>query len=207
MTTTKGTTMTTKMKTLAAVGIAALLTTATLVAQTPKRPDFTGEWEMDVERSRAANQARGGGSMGSAGGGGGGSMSAVGAGPAGGAPAVTAVKIAQTTAAITIERIAGQAWEKVVYRLDGSESVNTNGRSTLKLRSRWEGETLVSEGSSETQLSYGSGSIGGKTREVRWIEKDGAMVVETTRTITGAAIQTSNGDKPIVSRQYFKRRR
>jgi hypothetical protein len=184
------------------------------------RPDFSGTWEMDVERTRAENRARsaaasgptagaarggmGGGAI--SGGGGGGTMSAVGASGAGGpAPAVTAVKVTQTASSLTIDRISGQVWEKVVHKLDGSESTNINGNSTMKLKSHWEGARLISEGTSETRLSDGSGSFTSAVKEVRWMEKPGVMVMESTRTMTGntSGAQVSNAGKPSTSIQYF----
>jgi hypothetical protein len=171
------------------------------------RPDFSGTWEMDVERTRAETRARSGGS----GGVGGGSMSAGGGGSmtsaSGAAPAVIAVRITQTPATLTIDRISGQIWEKVVHTLDGSESVSVNGRVTIKLKSRWDGARLVSEGTNESQLSDGSGSVGGTLKEVRWIGKDGVMVIESTRVINAPPnVQVSNAGKPTVSVQYFTRK-
>ena len=124
---------------------------------------------------------------------------------AGGAPAVTAVKVTQTATSLTIDRISGQVWEKVVHKLDGTESSSTNGNSTLKLKSRWDGARLVSEGTSETKLSDGSGSITATVKDVRWLEKPGVMVMESTRTITAntTGSQLGNRGRPSTSIQYF----
>jgi hypothetical protein len=181
----------------------AVVLLAGIAAAQPGRPDFSGEWEMDVDRTRAANQARrgGGATMGA------GAMGASTAARTGGPPSVNAVRITQTTTTLTIERVAGQVWPKTVYRLDGAESTNVNGSSTQKLRSRWDGPRLVTEGTSETKFSDGSGSMSSTVKEVRWIDKDGTLVVETTRTITNSGpVVTSSGGKPIVSVQYFKKR-
>jgi hypothetical protein len=188
------------------------------------RPDFSGTWEMDVERTRAENRARsaaasgassatagrtggaiggGGAAMGPASGGGGGSMSAVGGG-GGAASANTVVKVTQTATSLTIDRVSGQVWEKMVHKLDGTESTNTNGNSTMKIRSHWEGSKLVSEGTSETKLSDGSGSISSTLKEVRWMEKPGVMAMESTRTITSSgSVQIGNAGRPNTSIQYF----
>jgi len=154
---------------------------------------MSGEWTMDVERSRAANAAAGGMAGGMAAGGPrpANTMSAGGASLSGGAPAVTSVRISQTPGMLTIDRIAGSAPEKVAYKLDGTESVNVNGRTTMKVRSRWDGARLVSEGTSETQLSDGSGSVSAAYKEVRWLDKDGSLVVETTRTLSGQTPRTT----------------
>lgn len=200
------------------VSVSAVLVLALATAAWAQgRPDFSGTWEMDTERTRAENRARaaaasggaagaaaraggGGGSMGMAPASGGNTLSA-----SGGAPAVTAVKVTQTQSSLTIDRISGQVWEKVVHKFDGTESTSSNGNSTLKLKSRWEGAKLVSEGTSETKLSDGSGSITAAVKEVRWIEKPGVMVMESTRTITGnsTGAQLGSGARPNTSIQYF----
>jgi len=201
-----------------ATACAALLCAMSMTMLAQSRPDFSGTWEMDVERTRAENRARsaaasgapagtaprggGGGAMGAATVSGG-SMSPAG-GAASGAAAVTAVKVTQTATSLTIDRISGQVWEKVVHKLDGTESTSTNGNSTLKLKSHWEGAKLVSEGTSETKLGDGSGSISATVKEVRWLEKPGVMVMETTRTITDSGgVQVSSAGRPNTSIQYF----
>jgi hypothetical protein len=126
---------------------------------------------------------------------------------AGAAPAVPAVRITQTAAAVTIDRVSGQVWEKMVYKLDGSESVNANGRSTMKLKSRWEGARLLSEGRTETTLADNEGSISSTMKEIRSIDKDGVMVVETTRTVTATGIQIGNNGKPSTSVLYFTKKK
>jgi hypothetical protein len=213
------------MKRVMVVG--ALIGAMVMTALAQGRPDFSGTWEMDAERTRAENRARaaaagaaagaaaagaangaarsgggGGGTMGTAtmSGGGGGSLSA-----GGGAPAATVVKITQTANSVTVDRVSGQVWEKVVHKVDGTESVNTNGNSTMKLKSRWEGAKLVSEGTSETKLSDGSGSITSTVKEVRWMEKPGVMAIEITRTVntSGSSVQLGNSGRPNTTVQYF----
>lgn len=181
------------------------------------RPDFSGQWVMDVERTRAANRSRqagagaGGGGAGATAAGGRGAMASSRAGggasmsPGGmtagasGAPPALEVRITQAAGSLTIDRLAGQGFDKVVYRLDGAESVSVNGRSTMRLKSRWDGIRLASEGSSETVLSDGSGSLRSAVKEARWIDQDGVLVVETTRTLEGRP--------PNTSIQYFVRRK
>ena len=202
---------------------AALLCAMSMTMLAQSRPDFSGTWEMDVERTRAENRARsaaasgapagaaarggGGGAMGTASmSGGGGSMSPAGGG-ASGAAAVTAVKVTQTASSLTIDRISGQVWEKVVHKFDGTESISTNGNSTMKLKSHWEGARLVSEGTSETKLADGAGSISATVKEVRWMEKPGVMVMESTRTITNSGnLQISSAGRPNTSIQYFMKK-
>ena len=123
---------------------------------------------------------------------------------AGGAGAVTAVRVTQTPSSLTIDRISGQVWEKVVHKFDGTESTSTNGNSTLKLKSHWEGAKLVSEGTSEAKLGDGSGSISATVKEVRWLEKPGVMVMESTRTISNTGnVQVSSAGRPNATIQYF----
>jgi hypothetical protein len=184
------------------VSVVALVQMTAAMAQ--GRADFSGEWVMDVDRTRAENRARTGAT------GGGGTMGVStfgGAGAAGSAPAVTAVRITQTAGTMTIDRVSGQVWDKVVYKLDGAESANTNGRSTMKWKSRWEGAKLVSEGGSETTLPDNEGSISSTVKEVRSIDKEGVMVVETTRTVSATGIQIGSNGKPNTSVQYFTKRK
>jgi hypothetical protein len=176
--------------------------TTLLVASTVAQavPDFSGTWELDADRSRAASGG-GGGSFG-----GGGTMSPS-AGAGSGAAAVTTIRITQTRASLTIERVAGQVWDKVVHKLDGTESVNTNSATTITLKSRWEGARLISEGTSRTPLPEGGGTIASTVKEVRWLDKDGALVVETTRvTNPPPSIQVSNAGKPVTRVQYFRKK-
>lgn len=191
-------------KTMSAVGVVILAVTGALAAQS--RPDFSGVWELDVERSRAANA-----SAGSGGGGGGGTMGAAmaprGGGGAAGPAAVTTIRITQTPAALTIERVAGQVWDKVVHRLDGTESANANGRTTITIKSRWDGARLVSEGTSRTEVPDGTGAFTGTLKETRWLEADGTLVVEAVRvTNPPPGVQVSNAGKPVTTRQYFRKK-
>lgn len=180
------------------ISTAAMVCMGVALALAQGKPNFSGTWELDLERTRAENKARasaaGGATMG-----GGNMMSA------GGPPPVTAVTIAQTAGTVTVDRVSGQVMEKVVLKLDGTESVTTTPRTTLKLKSRWDGAKLVSEGTTETKLSDGSGVVSATLKEVRWIEKDGYMVVESTRVVASSAgSQAAGAPRPTV--QYFKKK-
>lgn len=182
---------------------AAVLCVAVLGTLAQGRPNFSGTWELDLERTRAENQARSG--TAALGGGGGGTMSFSGTSQAG-APAVTVVKITQTPALITIDRVSGQIFAKTNYRLDGGEAVTVIDAMTRKQKSRWEGTKLVSEGTGETVLSDGSGSVKSTFKEVRWLDKDGTMVVESTRAVQPPpGMQLGNGGAPRTTVQYFKK--
>lgn len=123
------------------------------------------------------------------------------------APAVTAVKIAQTPASMTIDRVSGQVFEKTNYKSDGTEAATVIDTMTRKQKSRWEGNKLVSEGAGETILSDGSGSVKSTFKEVRWIDKDGTMVVESTRSVQPPpGMQVGSGGAPRTTVQYFRKK-
>ena len=181
------------------------LVTVAVVSAAPlaqSRADFSGTWEFDAARTAREAGAkpgggRGGGSMGLSGGNG--------LAPA--APAPTVVRISQAAAALTVERVSGQVPEKVVHTFDGARSVSVNGQSTLTLTSRWDGARLISEGTSETRLRDGSGSVTGTVKEVRWLEPDGTMAVETTRVVQPPpGVTVTNAGQPIIRVQYFKKK-
>lgn len=170
---------------LAAASATMMLWSAALSAQA--RPNLAGTWETNAEKTAAARAAGaptaaagGGGAM--RGAGGGSLMAASGAAPM---PYV----ITQTPQAVTIARDLGDgASQKWVYKLDGSESVNVNARTTLTTRSAFAGDKLITEGKQVTKTEQAE--VAGTFREVRWIDKDGAMHVETTRAMNGGAATT-----------------
>lgn len=92
-------------------------------------------------------------------------------------------RVTQSVQTLTIERRSSGGRQKFVYRLDGAESVNVNGASKRTTRSRWNGDTLVTEGTEA--LSSTRGALSNAFREARSIGNDGAMVVETTREFEG----------------------
>jgi hypothetical protein len=142
-----------------AIVLAAVLALPTLTAAQAK-PNFTGTWVQDMEKSDP---------MGGGPGGGGG-----GRGPAG--PQTLA--IAQTAADLTIERQNPNGTIKTVYKLDGSESVNDSGRGTSKTKSVWEGNTLVTVGTQTMNMQGNEVTI--ESKEVRSLDADGLMVVVST---------------------------
>jgi len=62
--------------------------------------------------------------------------------------------------------------------LDGSESVNHNGANTMTTKSAWEGQTLVTQGTSFSVTSAGESNW--IVKERRSLDKTGAMIVEMT---------------------------
>jgi len=97
--------------------------------------------------------------------------------------------ITQTLTALTVERNVSTERQKYVYALDGTESVNTNGTSTLTTTSRWTADGLVTEGVQVTVTA--GGTITNTFKEVRRLDADGAMVVETVRSFNGDAQSTT----------------
>ena len=64
-----------------------------------------------------------------------------------------------------------------VYKLDGSESVNTTPRGQLKSKSRWDGTKLVTSGTSEVQGPNGAMTI--DSTETMMLDAQGNLVIET----------------------------
>jgi hypothetical protein len=129
-----------------------------------QKPDFSGKWVLNADKS-----AMGGGPGGGAPGGGGG-------GRAGGGMGAGPLAITQTATTLTIERTVAETVMKTIYKFDGSESVN-EGRGGMKSTyvSKWDGAKLVTTIKGETQRGPTQSS------EVRSLAADGTMVVETTR--------------------------
>lgn len=139
----------------------ALVFTAGVAAQA--KPDFSGTWTLDAERS-VMPQGRGGGM-------GGGRQGGMGGGP---------VTITVAGQQMSVSRAMGQSGNTMttVYMLDGTASKNTMGGRggaepmEVVYTSKWEGAKLV------TAIATPRGT----STESRWLEADGSMVVETTRT-------------------------
>ena len=144
-----------------AIVLAVVLALPTLTAAQAK-PNFTGKWVQDMEKSDPMGGRPGGG------GGGGGR------GPAG----PQTLTITQTAADLTIERQNPNGAVKAVYKLDGTESVNDSGRGKSKTKSVWAGNTLVTTGT-QTMTMQGN-EVTMESKEVRSLDADGLMVVVST---------------------------
>lgn len=149
---------------------------ATPAAQ-PK-PSLSGTWTLDAEKSAARAPAAGRGI--GAGGGSRGTFSASGGMRAGsGTPEWT---IQQTASTLTITHpLPDGSTQTFVYKLDGSESVNVNGRFTLTSKTVVSGGRITTTGTQLVKSDQGDATAA--VREVRWLDADGTQVVETTRTI------------------------
>jgi len=95
------------------------------------KPDFSGKWAPKVDPNAAPPAGGGGGGRG---GGMGGPMT-----------------IKQTATELTQERTMGEQTMSTVYKLDGSESVNTVGQGQSKSVAKWDGAKLVVKTTRETQ--------------------------------------------------------
>ena len=104
-----------------------MLTTA-LSAQ--DKPNFSGKWVPDAEKSAAANPEQNGG------GGGGGGRGGMGQGP---------MTLTVDGTSLTRESDGPNGPLKQVYQLDGSEQTIAAGQGEAKVKAKWEGSTLVIE--------------------------------------------------------------
>lgn len=175
---------------------ASVIVTMTAVTSAQAKADFGGTWEVNREKTAASAPARPAVAGGNRMGGGGGAGAAGGSMLMGGGPPPPYV-IVQTKATLTITRaLPDGAEQKWVYTLDGSESTNTNARTTATTRSKFEAGKLVTEGTQVTTTDRGD--VRGTFKEVRWIAADGSMHVQTTRAISGA--------EPAMTYQVFDRK-
>src|SRR4051812_17794453 len=128
-------------------------------AQPAARPDFSGTWVEDPSLRKTTF-------------------------PTAGAPGAKAIPapasdtvVTQTPTALTTERSVMSQVIRFVYRLDGGESVNHNGANTQTTKSAWEGNTLVTRGTSFSVTSQGESTW--DYSEKRLLDPKGLMVVET----------------------------
>lgn len=149
-------------------------------ASAQDRPNFSGKWTIDAEKTQAANpnaQPPGGG-----GGGGGG----FGRGGGGMMRPFTLTVDGET---LTRESEGQQGPVKLVYRLDGSEQQIPMGPSQATAKAKWEGNTIVIETARQGQ----QGSV--TTKAVYSIEGD-YLVIENT---------TTRGDQTTTRKLYYKK--
>ncbi len=111
------------------------------------KPDFSGKWAPKVDPN-AAPPAGGGGR-----GGGGGPMT-----------------VKQTAATLTQERTMGETTMSTVYKLDGTESINTTQRGESKSVAKFDGAKLViktvSEGQNGPQETTATWSLSADGKEL-----------------------------------------
>jgi hypothetical protein len=111
------------------LGMAAALVVALAVSgYAQKKPDFSGTWTVDTEKSDPAPAPGGGG----------------GRGPGGGM--MSPITIKQTADSLSIESTGrGGTPQTRTYQLDGSEHEITFGQMTAKAKARWDGDKVVIE--------------------------------------------------------------
>jgi hypothetical protein len=158
------------MKSFSMVVAASLLAVTVVSAQA--RPDLSGTWVPDPSKSSGAGGGAvarvasgdatptmaGGGGMS----GGGGTVASGGTatvvrrpGGGGGAGGAVEMRVAQSPAGLTIERILGPVTQTYIHSFDGAENLNVNGQVTMRTRSRWEGNSLVTEGTTHVVTERG----------------------------------------------------
>jgi hypothetical protein len=137
--------------------LAALLP-ASAIAQTP---DFTGTWKINMIKSDAAPQGRGGQQM---------DLSKM------------VVAITQTAELITLVQSGTGQELTTSYYLDGRESTNAARRGEMKSKSKWDGDKLVTEGSATLEGPNGQMTL--TMKEVRTLSGDGKTMTVTTTTDT-----------------------
>jgi len=125
------------------------------------KPDFSGSWTLNTEKSDPPPQRGGGGGGGGRGGGG-----------------PQTIKQTATTLSITTQGRGGE--QTRTYNLDGSESTNKvmgrGGEMEIKSKAKWDGSKLVIENS----MDMGNGPM--TTTETRSLSADGKeMTVETNQ--------------------------
>ena len=170
------------MKILASIlTAAALLATVALrpaLGQEDKKPDFSGTWKLNTEKSDPM-----GGRAGAGGGGGGGGVSA-GLSPMNMGPTT----ITQSATELVISTAMGEQTRKYTYSLEGKETTNPGMRGgETKSKAHWDGNSLVIENTGTMKGPNGDVTV--TSKEVHTLSEDGkTMTVVTTRT-------TPNGEQ------------
>jgi hypothetical protein len=155
-----------RIRTLAVALIVILLVGSAATVAAP--PDFSGTWKMDPTRGRATGGGQGGG-RGTGGGLGLGSSA-------------DELTIRQDAKSLVVDERRGTATARITYSLDGHQTPNAlpagrNAGALARYVSHWDGSRLVTritapaEPGSKTTVEY---------QEVRTLDRDGSMVVETT---------------------------
>jgi hypothetical protein len=148
---------------IVAVAIGALVAVPALSLAQAK-PDFSGSWTLNQDKSDPA-PARGGGGRGGGRGGG----------------VASQMTIKQTPAQLSIERTMAQGAQTAAYKLDGTESTNTIGAGEAKSKAMWDGSKLVITTSQTLPGRGGGDPINVEVKEVYSLA-GGALTIERTQT-------------------------
>ena len=166
-----------------ATALATVLLVAGLSAQ--GKPDFSGKWTLVPDPNAAAAGGGGGGGGGRGGGRGGG----------GGQFCGQECTITQDAATLTITRTTQGGEQKAVYKLDGSESKNTQqgrgGATEVVSKAAWDGSKITI-----TRAIAGRDGGAGGTAKTTISMNAGSMDVETT---------TDFGQGPQTQKQTYKK--
>jgi hypothetical protein len=166
--------MKTRVAILTALGLLVMSVSLVLAAQT----DFSGTWVLD--KSKSETPQLGQGRLGRAGQGAGQNRKAAAVSPR--------LVVTQTPDELTVERgfpASGDqgAGQRQTFRLDGAETTNqaVGGRTELKTKASWKGDTLQIRGTEK--MSSQRGEISLNFNEVWSLSADGkVLTIKTTRT-------------------------
>ena len=144
--------------TAAALGLVAF----PLAAQA--KPDFSGNWKLNHDKSDPPGMG----------------MGRMAQNANGGAPLDVSLFVTQLETRLVIEQKMGDQSRRLTFNLDGRESSNPGMRGQeMKTTSRWVGDTLVTEG--ENTFTGPMGEMKVKSKELRFLTPDGKtmMVIST----------------------------
>ena len=131
--------------------VVVLFVLGAVAAHAQPRPDFSGTWTLDAAASTGLNddeRKRG-----------------------------VTLRVRQTDRDIVFERqLTGGPVRVVTYSLDGSEASSRAGSVTVKARSRWEGDRLLTSGTQTASVALIR--LSAKFDEVRYLNDDGKTMVQ-----------------------------
>lgn len=144
---------------MSAIGAAFVaMAVAGAAAAAQPRPDFSGVWILDVKASRGLNddeRERG-----------------------------VSLRVRQTDRDIVFERqLNGGPVRVVMYALDGNETSSRAGSVTVKARSRWEGDRLLTSGTQTASVLLIR--LSAKFDEERYLKDDGQTMVQDSTFVRG----------------------
>jgi hypothetical protein len=143
----------------------AVLLLAMPIVAFAQKADLSGSWTFDEAKSDPAPAGRGGGGGGGRGGGRGGA-------------AASKMVIKQTAGELTVDRTLPNGAETLVFKLDGSESVNKMGPGEAKSKASWDGNNLVITSQQQVQTPNGTFDI--TVKDVYSVQ-GGVLTLTTTR--------------------------
>jgi hypothetical protein len=146
------------------------------------KPNFSGKWAVDAEKTAAANPAP------PAGGGGGGGGRA-GGGRGGGQAGPITLTVDATSLTRATEGQNGP--QSTTYKLDGTAQTVTMGQTEAKVTAKWDGNTIVIETTRDMQGTAVT------TKAVYSMEGDWLVIANTQ--------PGRNGGEPTTRKTYYKK--